>query len=81
MILNEFFDIKLSNALTLLISGTTLFLAYRIYKNLDVKKTHINKQLSVVLSLVEEINNTLILIRFCSKIPTFDLPDPLNLPN
>jgi hypothetical protein len=84
MVIHEFFDIKLSNTLSLLISGTTLFLAYRIYRNFDIKKTHINKQLSVILSLVEEINNTQIQVGFYSKIPTeilLELPEQVRPQN
>jgi hypothetical protein len=67
--LTVLFDIKLSEFFSLLLSSLTLLLAYRIYKNFDIKKSHVNKQLNTVLQLIEEINQCLIPVSFWRKIP------------
>lgn len=65
----SFMDSRLIEALGLLVNILTLLFAYRIYKNFDIKKAHINKQLETVLSLVQSINDTLIVTNFRTKIP------------
>lgn len=54
----------------LFVNIATLIIAYLLYRNFDVKKTHVNKQLETVLSLVEEINKTVIKVNFWTKIPS-----------
>lgn len=45
-----------------ILSGLTLYLAFKIYKNWDVKKHFIKKQLDTVFDLVNEIESTTIVI-------------------
>ena len=57
------------SAASLVISAFTLFIAYKLFKNFDAKKLHVNKQLETVLNLVETINKTIITVSFKNKIP------------
>jgi hypothetical protein len=67
------------SSLSLIFSALTLFIAYKIYKNFDAKKTHVNKQLETVLNLVEDINKTIISVSFKNKIPK-DILEDVRLP-
>jgi hypothetical protein len=69
MSFSPFFDLKLSSVITIIFQSLTLWLALRIYKNLDVRKTHANRQLDAVLQLIEEVNGCLIKVNFRSKVP------------
>ena len=69
MSFSNFFEFNLNEIVTILISAFTLIFAYKIYKNFDVKKTHVNKQLETVLDLIQEINKTRIVVCFWTKIP------------
>lgn len=79
--IKNFLESRLIEALGLLVNILTLLFAYRIYRNFDIKKSHINKQLETVLSLVQSINDTLILTNYRSKIPQKildTLPEQIN---
>jgi hypothetical protein len=76
--LDNFFEINIADTLGLLINFLTLLFAYKIYRNFDIRKAHINKQLDTVLDLVQEINQTLIPVNFWRKVPKHvleSLPD------
>ena len=55
-----FLGIKITDCLSFVMQLITLGLAYRIYKNLDLKKSFASKRLESVLSLNNEISKTLI---------------------
>lgn len=69
MTILPFFDVKLTDILALMLNVLTFIFAFKIYKNFDVKKAHINKQLDTVLSLIQDINANMIPICFNTKTP------------
>jgi hypothetical protein len=73
MIIATFFETTFTEVLGLFFSFLTLIFAFFIYRNFDLKKTHKNKQLDTLLELIQEINNTLVSVHFCSKIPEYVL--------
>jgi len=70
----------IAGILGVIISAITLFIAYKIFRNFDAKKTHINKQLETVLNLIEEINKKSISVEFKHKIPQHILEKMKNMP-
>lgn len=52
-----------------LVSILTLVLAWKIYKNFDVKKQYLNKQLNVVTELSSELSKAKVCVSFYLKIP------------
>ena len=69
--MNDFFDITLIELLGFILSLLTLLFAFKVYRNFDVRKSHINKQLDTVLALIKEINSTLVMVKFWRKVPAF----------